>query len=162
MCDGGLTGAGLRARGTLGFVSAAEPSKNPLRRGKPRLEPGRDLGQRRSETGRQFQRRYEAMTGGLTPVTITYNGKRRQLWLDADALVAFETAVAPFIELGQVLASNMAQAVAERRAKGVVAEMQVGSNEHLRAWGVANGFKVGERGRISAELRQAYRDEFDL
>lgn len=85
--------------------------------------------------------------------TIRFSLEGRQYEIDLSDANAqkLRNALAPFISAGRTVAGSS-------RGAGTRRSVRSGSGElaAIRAWAQGNGYSVGDRGRISAEVREAY------
>ncbi len=90
--------------------------------------------------------------GGTADETITFSldGVSYEIDLSTDNAAAMRNAFAPYVGSGRKVGGRA------RGARRGGAGRSRGSSSQIRDWGRANGFEVSERGRISAELREAY------
>jgi len=87
-----------------------------------------------------------------TSTTFALNGVQYEIDLGPENLERLKEALAPFIKAARKVGSargRAASAGAGRRATR-------GDLAAIRAWAAANGHKVGDRGRIPAEIVAAY------
>jgi len=80
-------------------------------------------------------------------VSFAYRGDMYEIDLCDENAMRFDAAVAPFIGGARTINKS-------RRA--AAAGVDKTRNESVRAWASENGFEVGDRGRISAEIIAAY------
>lgn len=85
-------------------------------------------------------------TEGAKGVTFSVNGNSWEIDLSDKNFAALEKALDPYMKAGRKTGSARV-----RRSSGSGAE-----GAKIRAWATANGYEVSERGRISAEIREAY------
>lgn len=83
-------------------------------------------------------------------VTFSYGGSAYEIDLSDKNKKALEKALAPYIEKGRTISS--------RRPSGAPRGASTSKDEldKLRAWARENGFEVSDRGRVSAQIREAY------
>lgn len=86
--------------------------------------------------------------------TIRFALENRQYEIDLSDANAdkLRTALAPFISAGRSVSSGSRAAAPRRSSRG----SSGGDLAAIRSWAQSNGFSVGDRGRISAEVREAY------
>lgn len=91
--------------------------------------------------------------GGSADETVTFalDGVSYEIDLSAKNAAALRDAFAPWVGSGRRVGGRARTA----RRSASPARSRVSSTD-IRDWGRANGFTVNERGRISAELREAY------
>lgn len=94
---------------------------------------------------------------GTTSTTFALNGTTWSIDLSPANAQKLEKALEPFIEKATRLASGSS---APRRRTSASASASGNSAQFLsavREWAGANGYTVGERGRIKSEILDAYR-----
>ncbi|MCA0253581.1 MAG: Lsr2 family protein [Actinobacteria bacterium] len=82
-------------------------------------------------------------------VSFGYAGNSYEIDLSDANRVALEEALAPYIAAARRVSASRRQA--RRRTAGGTA-----SATDIRAWALARGMEVSSRGRVSAEVREAY------
>ncbi len=82
-------------------------------------------------------------------VSFSLDGSSYEVDLNEKNASALRDALAPWISAGRRTASRKASARKSARAAG-------GDAAAIRAWAKANGVEVPERGRIPAQVREAY------
>ncbi|WP_350226485.1 histone-like nucleoid-structuring protein Lsr2 [Microbacterium suwonense] len=85
-------------------------------------------------------------------VHFSLNGAAYEIDLTNSHAEELKAALAPFIEAGRRASAGNVRAAAPRRR--AARNSEVGE---IREWAKAQGLKVSERGRISAEVMDAYR-----
>ncbi|MEO5534082.1 MAG: Lsr2 family protein [Pseudolysinimonas sp.] len=87
---------------------------------------------------------------GGTTIRFSLEGRSYEIDLSSDNADKFRRAMAPFIAAGRATAGRTTSGVRRpsRNASGELAA--------IRSWAQSHGFTVGDRGRISAEVRDAY------
>ena len=90
--------------------------------------------------------------GGTADETITFSldGVTYEIDLNSAHAAEFRDAMAPWVGAGRKVGGR-----AQRSARRGSASSRSTSTQ-IRDWGRENGYTVNERGRISAELREAY------
>jgi hypothetical protein len=78
-------------------------------------------------------------------------GRQYEIDLSSSNADRLRAALAPFIAAGRSVAGSRSTGSARRSARGASGELAA-----IRSWAQAQGFSVGDRGRISAEVREAY------
>ncbi len=89
-------------------------------------------------------------------VPFAFDGRSYEIDLSNANIDKLQSALAPFIEKarpagGRSGGRGQSTRVAVRSRGGDPGELQA-----IREWAQANGFKVGDRGRIASEVREAY------
>jgi hypothetical protein len=92
--------------------------------------------------------------GGPAEETVTFSldGVSYEIDLSAKNAATLRDAFAPWVGAGRRVGGRSRTG---RRSGAAPARSRVSSTD-IRDWGRANGFTVNGRGRISAELREAY------
>lgn len=85
--------------------------------------------------------------------TVRFSLEGRQYEIDlSDANVQkLRSALAPYISAGRSVAGAARGSSTRRTSRSATGELAA-----IRAWAQGNGYTVGDRGRISAEVRDAY------
>jgi hypothetical protein len=93
------------------------------------------------------------LTGGEAAETVTFglDGKSFELDLNDSNAQELRKLFAPYIAAGRGVRTIRGAA---RRSTGSSDEVDPAT---IRAWAVANGYAVSSRGRVSQELRAAYK-----
>jgi hypothetical protein len=86
---------------------------------------------------------------GAETVSFGIDGHSYEIDLGQKNLTRLQKSLQPFIEAGRRTAHRRAAKPARGAASGV-------DRAEVRAWAVAQGLKVSERGRISAEVLSKY------
>lgn len=95
----------------------------------------------------------EELPAGSRSTRFALDGVEYEIDLSAENARALADALAPFIAAGRRLGSAGRGSSAPRaRSKGADAERLAA----IRAWAQGNGYTVGDRGRIKAEIVEAY------
>ena len=92
--------------------------------------------------------------GGAADETITFSldGVTYEIDLSTDHAAQLRDAMAPWVGAGRKVGGR-----AQRGARrGSATSRSRSTSTQIRDWGRENGYTVNERGRISAELREAY------
>ena len=89
-----------------------------------------------------------------TGSTVRFSLEGRQYEIDLSDANAqkLRSALAPFISAGRTVAGSSTRTAGARRSS----RSNTGELAAIRSWAQGNGFTVGDRGRISAEVREAY------
>ena len=93
---------------------------------------------------------------GVSTTTFALNGAQYEIDLSPENAEKLKDALAPFIKAGRrVGASSTARSTPRRRAAG---RHSNGSNDvsAVRVWAKEHGYELGDRGRIPAEILNAY------
>lgn len=85
----------------------------------------------------------------VTSHTLTLDGVTVKIDLSQDNSAALQETLRPYLQAGS-RTSGRATGGRASRARGS------GDTNEIRAWARENGYQVSDRGRISAEIRQAY------
>lgn len=80
------------------------------------------------------------------------DGVEYEIDLSSENARALSDALAPYIAAGRRVASGRAASGSRPRSKGADAQRLAA----IRAWAQSNGYSVGDRGRIKAEIVDAY------
>jgi enterochelin esterase-like enzyme len=83
-------------------------------------------------------------------VTFGLDGKEYTIDLNAKHARALRDALAPYVGHARPVSSRGGRRTTTKAAAGGAAASEI------RAWARDNGFEVPERGRVSAEVREAY------
>lgn len=91
-------------------------------------------------------------------VSFSLDGKHYEIDLASANAAQLRDALAPFIAKARSASSARAAAPAARSTSGRKRASAGSSAETqaIREWAQANGYPVGDRGRIAAEIREAY------
>ena len=102
-----------------------------------------------------FTQLIDDLDGSLAEVSITFGlaGRWYQIDLNAEHAAEFEAAIAPYKAAATLVGREAAAPRQGGRAKASIDRAQL---QAMRNWGRNNGYKVSERGRLSAELVAAY------
>jgi nucleoid-associated protein Lsr2 len=82
-------------------------------------------------------------------VAFSFNGQSYEIDLSQKNLAKFEKSLRPFMDAGRRTAHRRAV----KSTRGSAARIDRAA---VRAWATSQGFKVSERGRISAEILSKY------
>jgi hypothetical protein len=86
-------------------------------------------------------------------VTFGLDGKEYAIDLNSEHAAALRDALAPYVAHGRPVSGGRAR----RASTGTTRAATTGTPaSEIRAWARDNGFDVPERGRVSAEVREAY------
>lgn len=105
----------------------------------------------------QFQVRYiddldgSDLGDNSNAISFAFEGKEYSIDLSDENAQAFRDAVAPYIEAGHRVTGTRAKSA--RRAATKAAS---GDTKAIRDWARTNGYDVSDRGRISADVMEAY------
>lgn len=86
--------------------------------------------------------------GNGSTIKFGFEGKSYEIDLTNDNADKLREALAPFVKAGRTVAGARGRAGTSRSKSSDLAE--------IRAWANANGFTVGDRGRIPEAIRAAY------
>lgn len=94
------------------------------------------------------------LDGGSAEETVTFglDGNTYEIDLNAENVAKLRDAFAPWVGHGRKLARVAGKA---RRGRPSAASSGTSANT-IRQWARANGYTVNERGRIAADIREAY------
>ncbi|MCO7195392.1 Lsr2 family protein [Pseudonocardia sp. McavD-2-B] len=97
------------------------------------------------------------LDGGQADETVrfTWDGKPREIDLSAEHAARFREALAPYVEASR----RVVGPAPAKRSAGSGSRASSADREHNRAvreWAQHNGFEVGDRGRIPADVLDAY------
>jgi hypothetical protein len=93
------------------------------------------------------------LPAGSRSTRFALDGVEYEIDLSTDNARAFSEALAPYIAAGRrVSASSRAGAPARSRVSGANSERLAA----IRAWAQSSGYTVGDRGRIKADIVDAY------
>ena len=89
---------------------------------------------------------------GDTPNTISFafDGKEYTIDLSDENADAFREAVAPYVEAGHRVTGGKSKPARKFTSKSS------GDTKAIREWARENGFEVSDRGRIPADVMEAY------
>ena len=90
--------------------------------------------------------------GNGTTLRFALEGRQYEIDLSDANAEKLRTAFAPFIAAGRPIAGGTARATGSRRSS----RSNSGELAAIRSWAQGQGYSVGDRGRISAEVREAY------
>jgi hypothetical protein len=88
--------------------------------------------------------------GGTADETVAFaiDGAEYEIDLSSKNAASLRDALAPW--------TSHARKVGGRRRRGGKSSGGSNSSSDIRSWAAANGFEVSSRGRVSAEVREAY------
>lgn len=89
--------------------------------------------------------------GNGSTLRFSLEGRQYEIDLSDANAQRLRSALAPFISAGRTVAGSSRGSGARRSARSGSGELAA-----IRAWAQGNGYSVGDRGRISAEVREAY------
>lgn len=84
-------------------------------------------------------------------ISFAFQGKEYAIDLSDDNAEAFREAVAPYIEAGHRVTGSKTKAARKNTGKTSSED-----TKKVREWARANGYEVSDRGRVPAEVTQAY------
>jgi hypothetical protein len=89
--------------------------------------------------------------GSGSTVRFSLEGRQYEIDLSDANAQKLRSALAPFISAGRSVAGASRGSGPRRSSRGASGELAA-----IRAWAQGHGYTVGDRGRISAEVRDAY------
>lgn len=89
--------------------------------------------------------------GAGSTVRFALEGRQYEIDLSDANAQKLRSALAPFISAGRSAAGAARSSGPRRTSRSNTGELAV-----IRSWAQGNGYTVGDRGRISAEVREAY------
>jgi len=89
--------------------------------------------------------------GSGSTVRFSLEGRSYEIDLSDSNVDKLRTALAPFISAGRSVAGAGRASGARRSSRSSGGDLAA-----IRSWAQSNGFSVGDRGRISADVREAY------
>jgi hypothetical protein len=89
--------------------------------------------------------------GSGSTVRFSLEGRSYEIDLSDSNVDKLRTALAPFISAGRSVAGAGRGSGARRSSRSSGGDLAA-----IRSWAQSNGFSVGDRGRISADVREAY------
>lgn len=88
--------------------------------------------------------------GGST-VRFALEGRQYEIDLSSSNAERLRSALAPFIAAGRAASGTRSSNTSRRASRNAGGELAL-----IRSWAQSQGYTVGDRGRISAEVRDAY------
>ena len=89
--------------------------------------------------------------GTGSTIRFALDGRQYEIDLSDANAQRLRSALAPFISAGRSVAGASRSSSPRRASRNASGELAA-----IRAWAQNNGYAVGDRGRISAEVRDAY------
>ena len=89
--------------------------------------------------------------GSGSTVRFSLEGRQYEIDLSDSNAQKLRSALAPFISAGRSVAGAGRSAGTRRASRNASGELAA-----IRSWAQGQGYTVGDRGRISAEVREAY------
>ena len=89
-------------------------------------------------------------------VSFAHEGRQYELDLTAANAESLRTALAPFVAKARSAGSRRAAGSSTGSTARKRSSAASGDTQAIREWAQANGHEVGDRGRISNEIREAY------
>lgn len=89
--------------------------------------------------------------GNGSTVRFSLEGRTYEIDLSDANVDKLRSALAPFISAGRSVAGSGRTSGGSRRSRSNSGDLAA-----IRSWAQSNGYSVGDRGRISAEVREAY------
>jgi hypothetical protein len=97
------------------------------------------------------------LSGGEADETVTFalDGKTYEIDLNSENAEKLRTALEPYVKAGRRAGSGR---TARPRGRTTAAPSSGGSADtaKIRAWAKENGYEVNDRGRVPANIREAY------
>ena len=88
----------------------------------------------------------------VNSIAFSFDGKEFTIDLSAENADAFRTAIEPYIDAAQKVSGG-----AKRKpARKASAKSSTGDTKAIREWARENGYEVSDRGRIPADVMEAY------
>ena len=94
----------------------------------------------------------EELPLGTRSTRFSLDGVEYEIDLSADNARALSEALSPYISAGRRVGGSRAASAPRARAKSTDADRL----QAIRSWAQGNGYTVGDRGRIKAEIVDAY------
>ena len=88
--------------------------------------------------------------GGST-IKFSLEGRQYEIDLSSSNAERLRSALAPFISAGRAASGGSRSTSSRRPSRNASGELAA-----IRSWAQSHGYKVGDRGRISADVREAY------
>lgn len=89
--------------------------------------------------------------GHGSTVRFSLEGRSYEIDLSDSNVDKLRSALAPFISAGRSVAGTGRASGARRSSRSASGDLAA-----IRSWAQSNGYTVGDRGRISADVREAY------
>ena len=89
--------------------------------------------------------------GAGSTVRFSLEGRQYEIDLSDSNAQKLRSALAPYISAGRSVAGSTRGSAARRTSRIASGELAA-----IRSWAQGHGYTVGDRGRISAEVREAY------
>lgn len=93
----------------------------------------------------------EELPAGTRSTRFAFDGVEYEIDLSASNVSALADALSPFIASARRVSAGTRSAAPRSRTKNDVQRLAA-----IRSWAQANGYTVGDRGRIKAEIVEAY------
>jgi hypothetical protein len=90
-------------------------------------------------------------SGNGATVRFALEGRQYEIDLSTANAQRLRAALAPFISAGRSVAGTRGSTGARRSGRNASGDLAA-----IRSWAQGHGYSVGDRGRISAEVREAY------
>lgn len=91
----------------------------------------------------------EAGDGGTFRFAL--EGRQYEIDLSSQNAEKLRAALAPFVSAGRSVAGSRGSGTSRRSSRGSGGDLAA-----IRSWAQSQGYSVGDRGRISADVREAY------
>lgn len=98
------------------------------------------------------------ISGGEADETVTFSldGVAYEIDLSEDNARKLRDAFAPYVGVARRVGGRASAGRGRRGGRAAAASAGGGRTAEIRAWAKENGYEVSERGRISAEVRDAF------
>lgn len=90
-------------------------------------------------------------SGSGTTIRFALEGRQYEIDLSTANAQRLRAALAPFVSAGRSVSGTRGSSGARRSSRAASGELAA-----IRSWAQGHGYSVGDRGRISAEVREAY------
>lgn len=90
-------------------------------------------------------------SGNGSTIRFSLEGRQYEIDLSSANAERLRSALAPFISAGRSVAGARGGSSPRRSSRNATGELAA-----IRSWAQGHGYSVGDRGRISAEVREAY------
>lgn len=90
-------------------------------------------------------------SGNGATIRFALEGRQYEIDLSSSNAQKLRAALAPFISAGRSVAGSRGASGVRRSSRNASGELAA-----IRSWAQGQGYTVGDRGRISADVREAY------
>ena len=90
-------------------------------------------------------------SGNGSTIRFALEGRQYEIDLSTANAERLRSALSPFISAGRSVAGSRSSSGPRRSSRNASGELAA-----IRSWAQGHGYAVGDRGRISAEVREAY------